>query len=428
MGKPQGLRILHSGDIYLGRPFPLLPAKSSERRRAETMQTFKELLRYVEEQRVHLVLLSGNLFDFDYVGYETVSYVMREMERMSFAEFLIAPGTADQTEKQSFYNVCHLPKNVHVFGAKAEFVHFPQYRVSVWGWGISPEQAELCPMAKIPEYPKDHSLLVCGYAAPAGQGGSQVSPDEIASSGAAYVGLSGGEGFFGFSQLNDTVTAFSGHIESSSFADVGFGGANYLVLQREGEIEEIIPEEEEKPDELAPAEQMTYFEDAEEKVEEEPQIAQEEQKPLVEFDIKEGKLIAERLLFGGRQYITEVIDITPFSTVEEVEQALSTLIRDKGYGTETSLCIILKGHTTPEFMPPRLRDHTAHGLAELLSMDKTVPDKDENEYVKDMSIRGELMRAMMPAILNGEEKSKENAIKALRIAFLALDNNEVHHI
>ena len=73
MGKPQGLRILHSGDIYLGRPFPLLPAKSSERRRAETMQTFKELLRYVEEQRVHLVLLSGNLFDFDYVGYETVS-------------------------------------------------------------------------------------------------------------------------------------------------------------------------------------------------------------------------------------------------------------------------------------------------------------------------------------------------------------------
>lgn len=427
MRKQQGIRILHCGDIYLGRPFSTLAAKSSERRRGEVKQTFKDLLHYVEEEQIHIVLLSGNLFAFDYVNYETVAWVMREMEKMSSTRFMIAPGTADGLDGQSFYEVCHLPENVHIFSAKAECVTLPKWRITVFGWGISSEQEERCPLSKLSALDTDGTLLVCGCVSPVGQAGVRVSPEEISSSGAIYVGLSNGEGFAGFAQMGETVAANSGWLESSSFSHEGFGGANLLTLMREGEYE-IPVEEENEPEELTPAEQMTYFETAEENAEENSQNQEEEQKPHMEFTISEGKLIAERLLFGGRQYITETIDISEFSGVEQVEEALCTLIREKGYGAETSLCVVLVGHTTPEFIPPRLRDHTAHGLAELLSVDKSVPDKDEQDYLKDMSIRGELMRALMPSILNGEEKSKENAVKALRIAFLALDNDGSYHI
>lgn len=427
MGKQQGIRILHCGDVYLGRPFSTLAAKSSERRRSEIKQTFKDLLHYVEEEQIHIVLLSGNLFDFDFVNYETVAWVMREMEKMSSTRFMIAPGMADRLDGQSFYEVCHLPKNVHVFSAKAECVELPKWRITVFGWGLAAEQEERCPLSKLSALHIENTLLVCGCVSPLGQAGVRVSPEEISSSGAVYVGLSNGEGFSGFAQTGETVAANSGWLESSSFSHEGFGGANLLTLMREGEYE-IPTEQESEPEELAPAEQMTYFETAEETPEESNQNQEEEQKPRMEFDISEGKLIAERLLFGGRQYITETIDISDFSSVEQVEEALCALVREKGYGAETSLCVVLVGHTAPEFIPPRLRDHTAHGLAELLSVDKSVPDRDDEEYLKDMSVRGELMRAMMPSILNGDEKSKENAIKALRIAFLALDNDGSYHI
>lgn len=423
MAKQKGLRILHAGDIYLGRPFSTLPAKSSERRRQETKDTLKDLFHYVEEQQVHLVLFSGNLFDFNYVSYEMLSYFMREMERMHFTQFVIAPGASDRLEKQCFYSVCHLPKNVHVLPAKADAISLPALGVTVFGWGLSDNQKDnTWPMTKLPPLSEGETLVVCGCVGAGGHEGVRVAPDEIANSGAVLVALSDGEGFGGFTQLGNTVTAVSGWLESSSFSHAGFGGANLYTLFREGEMEAEQEAEQEMPEQLPEAEQMTYFESPEETKEEPAKTPEEAPNPRMEFDVPTGKLAAERLLFGGRQYITETIDISGYTSVDEVEQALRALVKEKGYGTETSLCIILEGHTSPEFAPPRLRDHTTHSLAELLSVDRTLPDKDEKEYIRDMSIRGELMRAMMPSILNGDEKTKENTVKALRIAFLALDN------
>lgn len=428
MGTNQALRILHCGDIYLGRPFAELSAKSSERRRSETKQTFKNLLHYVEEQQIQLVLISGNLFDFDYVSYDTVSWVMREMEKMTFARFMIAPGTADTVDKEDFYSVCHVPANVHIFSAKPECVCVPELNVSVYGWGITAVQEDARPMARVPAIDENSTLLICGCVNRAGQGGVQVTPDEIASCGALFVGLSDGEGFLGFKQMGDSVVAMSGVLESGSFSDTGFGGANLLCFLREGEA--LLPAESasDAPTDLPPAEQLNLFEVEEGKKEESTQTEEKNQKPQTVFSVFGGSIAAERLLFGGRRYVTETIDISCHTKDDEVEEALCRLVREKGYGAETSLHLVLRGHTTPDFAPPHFRDHTAYGLAELVSEDKTVPDRDEQDYLRDMSIRGELMRAMMPSILNGEEKSKENAIKALRIAFSALDNEDSYHI
>ena len=427
MAKKQGLRILHCGDIYLGRPFPDLPAQSSERRRGDIKQTLKDLLRYVEEQQVHLVLISGNLFDFDYVSYENVSWVMREMERMSFARFMIAPGVSDKLDKQCFYSVCQLPKNVHVFSEKPEIVKLPKWKINVFGWGLSVDQKDNWPMTKFtPD--EGETYLVCGCLGAGGKEGVRVSEEEIASSGVVYMALSGDEGFHGFTQVGNTVVAESGLLESGSFTHLGFGGANLLTLLREGDVdEEIEQESRDLPEQLPEAEQMTYFESPEQNEEESDQIAEEEQKPHAEFDVFGGKLVAERLTFGMRRYVTETLNISGMTDIEEVEQAVYDLVRQKGYGEDTSLCVVLEGRISPDFVPPRLRDHTVHGLAELFSMDKSVPHTEE-DYGKDMTVRGELLRAMMPKILNNDEKTRENAIKALRIAFLALDNNDPHHI
>ena len=53
----------------------------------------------------------------------------------------------------------------------------------------------------------------------------------------------------------------------------------------------------------------------------------------------------------------------------------------------------------------------------------TSPDKNEQDYAKDLSVHGELVRAIMPHILKDDTKTKENAARALRITFSALDND-----
>ena len=57
------VRILHFGDVFFGSPFlSPAPEKSAERRRLQR-ETFERAMQTIRDQKVHLALISGNLFD-----------------------------------------------------------------------------------------------------------------------------------------------------------------------------------------------------------------------------------------------------------------------------------------------------------------------------------------------------------------------------
>ena len=159
-----------------------------------------------------------------------------------------------------------------------------------------------------------------------------------------------------------------------------------------------------------------------------PEQGETDKTPPSEFQFNGVTVKVERLLFGSKRYVTISLDAGLFDTQEKVEQALRDIIRQNSYGPETVLGVVYEGHTAPTYTPPKLTDETSFGLAGIVSVDTSIPDRDEAAYVRDMSIRGELIRALSPSGEEKNEKNKENIAKALRIAFAALDNEDISNI
>ena len=361
------LTLLHAGDILLDTPFAFSKAKESERRRATLKDTFDRLLSQAKALDAAVVLLTGNLFDNEYASSDTVAFLTSRFAQMPAVRFLIAAGPKDAAVRAGLYSVCHLPKNVTVFeGGKTAMVSLSDDgEFTFGGWSYDSPDAAFYPLKNL-EGPLPFDVLG-GYATME-NGGVCISESEIAQSGAKYIALSG-KPFDGFKKAGNTVYAYSGFLESAGYGDVGFGGANLVRFLEDDTIE------------------------------------------------------TERISLGELRYAREVIDVSAMKTTAEADEAIAALIAEKGYGEETALRIVFEGHSIPDFLPPLYNRTPAFGVAELCTVDRSLPDKNEQDYAKDLSVHGELVRAIMPHILKDDTKTKENAARALRITFSALDND-----
>ena len=361
------LTLLHAGDILLDTPFFSSKAKESERRRAQVRETFERLLAAARTHEAAVVLFSGNLFDNDYASTETVNYLFSLFAQMPAVRFLIAAGPKDAAVRSGLLSVCRLPKNVTVFEkGKTAYVSLSDDSAFIFGgWSHDRADAEFHPLQNLPSDVRFD--LLGGYAKCANEGVCYTE-EEIAQSGARYVALSG-QAFDGFHKAGETLYAYSGFLESFDFSCEGFGGANLVRFFENGEVE------------------------------------------------------ATRLSLGVLRYAEEKIDVSEMRSAAEVEQAITELVAQRGYGEETALRVIFEGHSVPDFVPPVYTHESLFGLAEICSQDRSVPDKNADDYAKDTSVRGELVRAIMPSIKANDSKTKENASRALRITFSALDND-----
>ena len=122
------IRILHIGDLHLDSPFDELSPKKSEERRRGLRECFMDMMRYVREENIDLVLISGDLYDARYVTADTVDLLIREFRSAAETHFVIAPGNRDPRSPKSIYAAGRFGNNVHVFEdevlTRIDFDHF----------------------------------------------------------------------------------------------------------------------------------------------------------------------------------------------------------------------------------------------------------------------------------------------------------------
>lgn len=409
--KKNTVRILHCGDVRLDSPFDATSAAASEQRRAEVRQTFKNIFDSVGRMKIDLVLISGNLFDLRYATGETVSRLFSGISACPQTRFFIAPGPLDPLSSESMYAAFDLPANLHVFTQNAiRRVEVPELGLAVCGWAWTDADDSFSPLSHgIPKGDSDCCLL-CGYASTDPGEPVHISVSELEASGAVYAALSTGGHFRGFQRISDTVYAFSGAPEATGYDYEDFGGVNILLLRRGKSAAKAADA-------------------AEEKESENTENADQGEKPQT-FLMKNGTttLSVSRVRRGVRQYITKTLDVTPYRTAAEIEAEVRRIVAEENYGKETSLRVIYEGHTAPGLTPPALTGKDITRTAEFLTVDRSLPDTDEEGYTRDMSIKGELVRAMSPLFARKDEKSRRSAAKALRITFSALDNQDSSHI
>ncbi|MBQ8173991.1 MAG: DNA repair exonuclease [Clostridia bacterium] len=372
------IRILHTGDIHLDSPFSRLRPEKSEARRREMRATFSRMMALIREREVDIVLIAGDLFDSEFVTSVTAALLAKEMEACGSCRFFISPGNHDPYVGGGLYALGRLPKNVTVFSSEElTAVPVPACNTNVYGWAFTSARYEGMPLSG-KRAKKDGSLtLVCGHAdigVPLTKY-ADVPISDIAAFGAHYAA-------FAHRHIPTPVTdagngalyAYCGCMEGRSFDEPGIGGA-YLVT--------AIP------------------------------------------DGEDWRIETERAPLAQSRYEVLSLDLTGVDTAAEIARRIRAAVEENGYGEDTFLRVIFTGATPPDFAVPAAADGSALGLYELELVDHTTPTFDAAFLEKDMTVRGELYRSLLPRLTEGSPEERAAAARALRMGLAALAGNDV---
>lgn len=148
--------------------------------------------------KVDLVVIAGDLFDHNRVEDNLVSFVVRQLQRLTMPA-IVLPGNHDCLIPGSVFDRVELWSdcaNVRIIRAQeGEILDLPVLRVSVWGKSNSSYEDDVRPLAGIPQPPGDgrwHIAMAHGYCVssmPPFFYSYLITEEEIASSGWDYIAL-----------------------------------------------------------------------------------------------------------------------------------------------------------------------------------------------------------------------------------------------
>ena len=372
------LKFLHCGDIHLDTPFVGLSPEQSDERRRGLRSTFMRMMDYIRQVGVDYVFISGDLFELDSATNSTAELLIREFRNCPDTKFIIAPGRCDPYEGNPVYSSGRLPENCYVFSSPSlDRFDFEDDKLTVYGWGFAGYSVVENPLYDRHVDDVSKINIVCGYAdldGAVGSDGCPISVADLKHFGADYYALGsrheGGE----FVSLDDSMYGYCGALESIGFDNPGIGGVKFIA---------------------------------------------------VKYDGGELSIDAKNMSFGQILFKNETIDITGVDTGNEIINRVSRLVSDKKYGTEHALRVELTGYVAPRFIVPKNLGSETFGLYSFELVDKTMPLYGTESLKRDMSVKGEIFRQLLPLLQSEDEAERLTAARAFREGLAALENREI---
>jgi hypothetical protein len=145
----------------------------------------------------------------------------------------------------------------------------------------------------------------------------------------------------------------------------------------------------------------------------------------IRYNNGELSIDAKSMTFGQMRFQREIIDITGVNTNNEIINRVSQLVQEKKYGAETALVIELCGFVDPRFIVPSNLGSDTFGLYSFDIEDKTLPLYGTESLRRDMSVKGDVFRQLLPVLEGGTEEEKLIAARAFREALAALENRDI---
>ncbi|MGQ9779680.1 MAG: metallophosphoesterase family protein [Bacillota bacterium] len=238
------IRILHTADLHLDRPFLGLGARRSVRR-AEMRQRFEEILALAAEKEVAGLIIAGDLFDRPAADSGLwVKAKLKEATARGIKIFLV-PGNHDPLGECEFYQ-SEFPEGVYVFNEESFIACEALPGVVVYGRAFSRvRQAEdpLAGLALLPGEGRRHIAVIHGQlrTAPAvAEDYAPFTPAAVAASNLDYLALGHYHGFLDCS-AGRTKAFYPGSPHRLDFGDRAERRVLLVSLSREEVEVEPIP-------------------------------------------------------------------------------------------------------------------------------------------------------------------------------------------
>lgn len=370
------MKIMHMADFHLDSAFSGFDKERADQRRALLRECFVDAMKIAEERNVDLVLIPGDLFDTPFCSAATRKIVFDAISEFS-RPVIIAPGNHDYYNKNGTYSDKLLPDNAYVFtSAELGRFDFDDLGVSVIGYAFTSDRYEENPLAEDVPLSRDNINILCAHA-DLGAAFSRYAPisvGAIARCGFVYAALGHVHVAPDPVMNGKALIAYSGFPQGRSFDELGTGGAYIVELDRESRA-----------------------------------------------------VNCERIKLSKMSYELERVDITAISNDDDVIRKIDALLSDRGYGGDVALRVVLTGAIPSDYTPNLNRIISAEQfdkLALLQVKDNCTSSFDLDYLERDMTVRGEIYRRLLPALNSPDDNERKKASLALKFALAALDKRE----
>ena len=221
------MRILHAADLHLDSAFASLEPEKARQRRRESREILRSLAELALREEVDLVLLAGDLFDGERVYPETIELLKSALERMKCPVF-ISPGNHDPFTARSPYAKETWPHNVHIFRTEElSAVTIPQLGCTVHGAAFTEQhrESEALNGFSVPQDGMTHLLCLHGAVNEPGSAYGNISREQIARSGFAYLALGHIHQYSGAQNEGTSCWVYPGCPEGRGFDETDDKGA-----------------------------------------------------------------------------------------------------------------------------------------------------------------------------------------------------------
>ena len=372
------MRILHTGDLHLDSAFSSFGAKDAEKYRELGRTLLKNIFECASCEKCQMILIAGDLFDSRFVSNDTRALFV-SLVRSAHIPVVIAPGNHDSFSENSFY--ANIQKenidNLFIFNAsESQFFDFDELRVRVVGYAFTSSVLNENPLLKAEKLEDNGYLkLLCAHAdisSPLSRY-APISYTELSRFGFAYSAL-GHIHNQNYEDMSSRIQ-YCGFAEGRSFDELGEGGV--LVA-----------------------------------------------------DVDEVECNVKRIKLSSRAFYVENFNLGKHA--ESFEENICNFILGKKFHENSYLRLNILGsadaQTVKDLKIAKDRIAERTGLEYLEIIDSTLPLFDGKYLEKDVTIRGEVYRALLPKLTSADPEEKRQAILALKIALAAIDSNNVFDV
>ncbi len=372
------MKIFHCADLHLESPFSALSALEALKRRRELCSVFVSITEYAKKEKVELFLIAGDLFDTFRISDETKNTVKEALSSLP-CKVVISPGNHDKYIKGGFFSELDEFENIFVFKSdELGRFDFDDIGISVSGYAFTSDIYEKNPLSG-DVCPSDSNInILCAHGDTLNVVNSQMAPlnvSEIAEKGFTYAALGHIHKPGEPKVVGGCTVAYSGFAQGRDFGECGLGSAN-----------------------------------------------------LVEIDKNTKKVKIEKLSFSNTRYEIEKLDISGCEKDADVIKKIENTISTRSYDGTVCLRVILSGAVSRDYTPScrRIEKHEGFSSLKLIEIkNETSPVLGLEEFERDLTLKGEFYRLLLPKLSSPSEKERKEALLALKMGLSALTGQDV---
>lgn len=220
------LRIMHTADLHLGAEFSQLGDKKGLRQ-SELIISCENIFKICRDNKIDLLLLSGDVFENNSVSDRTVAAFFAACEKAADTHIFFAAGNHDPLTSDSPFLKYKLPSNLTVLGDIDECITLADKGVRIYGKSFSSVyMAEQDRFSLVPEDDDFINIMVLHGDIYADKSGvyNPISNDFIVNSKMDYIALGHVHEFSGIKKAGNTYFAYPGPPEPHGFDELGSKG------------------------------------------------------------------------------------------------------------------------------------------------------------------------------------------------------------